>query len=74
MFAYYLTATEGADPVMVDVLGLKAAQIDGVREPHGEMTIPKEVDPDHVKKLAKAYLKKVGRNVRRFVPEKDGDE
>jgi len=56
VFAYYLVSALGADPVMEDVLGLKAAQIEGVRDPEGELVVAKEVDPDHIKKLARAYL------------------
>lgn len=57
VFAYFLTAMEGADPIMVDVLGLKRQQIEGVRDPNGEIVLPNTVDPDHVKKLATEYLK-----------------
>lgn len=56
VFVYYLTAADGADPVMVDVLGLKKAQIDGVREPFGGVTELQQIDPGHVKRLAEAYL------------------
>lgn len=58
VFAYYLVSALGSDPVMEDVLGLKAAQIEGVRDPDGQMVLAKEVDPDHIKKLARSYLEK----------------
>lgn len=61
VLAYYLTARDGSDPVMTDVLGLKKAQLDGVKEPFGELVIPKEVDPNHVKKLAEDYLRRQAR-------------
>ena len=56
VFAYYLTATDGVDPIMIDILGLKRQQIRGVRDPHGGLVLPKTVDPDHIRKLAEAYL------------------
>lgn len=56
VLAYYLVSDEGADPVMVDVLGLKRAQLRGVNDPSGESVEPRQVDPDHVKLLARAYL------------------
>lgn len=56
VFAYYLTSGDGADPIMTDILGLKKAQIEGVRDPHSELVIKSQVDPSHVKKLAEQYL------------------
>lgn len=56
--AYYLVANDGSDPVMVDTLGLKKAQLDGVKEPFGDLTIPKEVDPHHIRRLAEDYLRR----------------
>lgn len=56
VFAYYLTSTAGSDPTMVDALGLKRAQIEGVLDPSGELVTKLQLDPDHIKKLAKAYL------------------
>lgn len=60
VFAYYLVSSEGSDPVVSDTLGLKSQQIEGIRNPSGEFVTKLEVDPDHVKKLAAAYLKKRG--------------
>ena len=60
VIAYYLLTNGGSDPVIADVLGVKDAQAKGVREPFGEEDIPAEADPEHVKKLAAAYLKKAG--------------
>jgi len=56
VFAYYLTAMDGVDPIMIDILGLKRQQIRGVRDPNGSLVLPKTVDPNHIKKLAEAYL------------------
>ncbi len=56
VFAYFPVAIDGIDPVMVDVLGLKQQQLEGVIDPNGDMVIPKTADPNHIKKLARAYL------------------
>jgi len=57
VFVYYLMARDGADPVMIDVLGVKRQQIEGVRDPNAELVVARQGDPEHVKKLAEAYLK-----------------
>lgn len=57
VFVYYLTAFDGADPIMVDVLGLKQSQLDGVVHPEGKIIAKNQIDPDHVKKLAEEYLR-----------------
>jgi SNF2 family DNA or RNA helicase len=57
VFVYYLMAREGADPIMIDVLGVKRQQIEGVRDPNADLVVPHQADPEHVKKLAEAYLK-----------------
>ncbi len=61
VFAYFLTALEGADPIMVDVLDLKTEQIEGVRDPGADPVIQRQIDPDHVKRLAEDYLHRYGR-------------
>ncbi len=58
VFAYYPISNEGCDPIMIDVLGVKRQQLDGVRDPKGTAVIKNTVDPDHVKKLAQAYLRR----------------
>lgn len=57
VFAYYPLADQGSDPIISDVLGVKQSQIEGVRNPQMELVERLQVDPDHVKKLAAAYLK-----------------
>lgn len=57
-FAYFLVSDEGSDPVMVDILGLKQAQIDGVIEENPELVEELQVDPNHIKRLAEDYLSK----------------
>lgn len=58
VFAYYLLADEGSDPIVADTLGLKTQQIQGIRDPNGELLEALEVDPLHIKKLAQDYLKR----------------
>ncbi|WP_345740409.1 DEAD/DEAH box helicase [Hydrogenophaga aromaticivorans] len=60
VFAYFLVAEDGSDPVVSDILGLKRMQLDGVR--HAEQTLVEalQIDPDHIKKLAESYLRKIG--------------
>jgi SNF2 family DNA or RNA helicase len=60
--SYYLTSDEGSDPVVLDVLGIKRGQIDGIRDPNGSLVIPNQTDPDRVKKLAAEYLKRAGKS------------
>lgn len=59
-FAYFLVASEGSDPVLSDILGLKTQQIDGVVS-DGDLSLEElQIEPDHLKKLAGAYLKSQG--------------
>jgi len=55
-FAYFLISDEGSDPVMVDILGLKQAQIDGVIEENQELVEELQIDPNHIRRLAEDYL------------------
>lgn len=57
-FAYFLVSEEGSDPVMVDILGLKQTQIDGVIEENLELVEELQTDPNHIKRLAEDYLTK----------------
>jgi len=54
--AYYLTSEDGSDPVVIDVLGVKATQVEGVRNPHLELPVASQVDPERMKRLAERYL------------------
>lgn len=60
VFAYFLVAEEGSDPVISDILGLKRAQLDGVRHAEEELVQALQTDPDHIKKLAARYLEQMG--------------
>jgi SNF2 family DNA or RNA helicase len=58
--AYFLVAERGADPVIADVLGLKKAQIDGLRDPHGSLVERLDGGGHQVRKLAASYLAQRG--------------
>lgn len=59
VFAYIPVVAEGSDPVMMDVLGLKKFQLAGVIDPTAESAELRSVDPDHIKKLAADFLRRV---------------
>ncbi len=54
--AYYLVADDGADPFMVDVLGLKQEQVEGIRNPDDIFPERKGAPSKDISALAKAYL------------------
>lgn len=54
---YYLNSTDGSDPVVIDVLGVKNDQSDGILDPDNtDEDNLLDVKGEHVKKLAAAYL------------------
>lgn len=57
VFAYFLLANEGADPVMADTLQLKRAQLEGLRGPDQDVATT-EIDPHHIRRLAEDFLKR----------------
>jgi hypothetical protein len=59
---YWMLADEGSDPVILDALGVKRWQSDGVLDPKGERLLEVKTDPDAMRKLAAAYLRKRGLN------------
>jgi SNF2 family DNA or RNA helicase len=54
--SYYLVADTGSDPIVMDVLGIKRNQLEGLRDPTGARVEELQSDPDRIKKLAEAYL------------------
>ncbi len=58
--AYYLTTDTGSDPIVMDVLGIKRGQLEGIRDPKAAFVSKLETDPDRIKKLAEAYLAQHG--------------
>ncbi|HEX9640974.1 MAG TPA: DEAD/DEAH box helicase [Candidatus Krumholzibacteria bacterium] len=59
VFAYYVLCDAGSDPVIADILGVKRAQLEGIRDPSGAFLENLDIGGDHVKRLAAAYLRKV---------------
>ena len=49
-------AADGADPVMVDVLGLKRQQSEGIRNPDRPLVKELQTDPKDLQRLAREYL------------------
>ena len=74
VLAYYVTTNGGCDPAMLDVLGVKRQQLDGVREPFGEMQEIREVDPNHLRNLARDYLNRRRAAAGLEVPKDDDEE
>lgn len=58
--AYFLIADEGSDPVIADVLGVKRAQIEGLRDPNGELFETSGDTSSHVRRLAEDFLRRHG--------------
>lgn len=76
--AYFLTSTEGADPIMVDVLGVKREQIEGVRNPGQGLVERVDTGEDALRRLASEFLHGLGitapsapNNVTSIVRERD---
>lgn len=63
VFAYYLVADSGSDPVVADVLGLKRSQSDGVRDPTADLIAASQTDPARVRRLAEEYIRQRGGHV-----------
>lgn len=58
--AYFLTAEDGCDPIMIDVLGVKREQIEGVRNPGQGVLERVDTGEDTLRQLAKSVLAKHG--------------
>lgn len=58
--AYFLTSDEGSDPIMVDVLGVKRSQIEGVRNPDSALAERIDTGESHLRALARDFLVKRG--------------
>lgn len=67
--AYFLLSEDGSDPVIADILGLKKGQIEGVLDPDADLVEILAVEPGSIKRLAQAYLVKLGEEV----PETDSE-
>jgi len=60
VMAVYLTSEAGSDPAMIDLLGVKAHQAQGVVAPHLAAQ-PVHADPRRIKALARSYLAQKGK-------------
>lgn len=58
--AYFLVADDGADPVMVDVLGIKREQLEGVRNPGGGLIERVDTGENNLRTMARAFLERRG--------------
>lgn len=71
VMGYYLTIADGADPFMVNVLGGKRSQHDGViegKQSEGQL-LETKVDNNRVRDMAKAYLASIGEEIPESVEE-----
>ena len=54
--AYFLISESGSDPIIAEVLGIKRGQIEGVRDPNGNLFEKLEVESGGIKRMAQSYL------------------
>lgn len=54
--AYFPYAEIGSDPVIMDVLGVKRGQLEGILDPGADRVIENKTDPEHMRRLAEDYL------------------
>ena len=71
---YYLLAREGCDHFMADVLGIKKQQLEQVNDPDAALVEGLQIDEQHIKRLAQAYLERHGGTPPEDVIEKDPEE
>lgn len=56
VMVYFLLANCGSDPTLADILGVKRGQLEGIRDPGGDVITDAQTDPDRIRKLAAEYL------------------
>jgi len=66
--AYFLVSEEGSDPVIADVLGLKKAQIEGVRDPDADLLERAEPPENGIRRLAESVLRSQGIDPATIIP------
>lgn len=71
---YYLVADEGSDPVVAEVLGIKRAQVEGIKDPKGGLVEELQSGGDRAASLAAHYLKKMGMSRPKQKPVKEPAE
>ncbi len=62
VYIYYVVTNYGSDPVLIDILGLKQSQSDGIHDP-GAKSEERQSDPDRIKRMARLYLQSKGVHV-----------
>lgn len=67
VMAYFLIAEAGSDPIVADVLGVKRAQMQGIRDPNADLIERTQAGDGNARKLAEAFLKQ--RGIRASEPE-----
>lgn len=60
VMAYYLEVEDGSDPIMIDVLGVKRSQSEGVRNPGGPLAERNDLGERALKRVATEFLRKRG--------------
>ena len=59
---YWPVASEGSDPIIMDTLGVKRWQSDGVIDPDGHRLLEVQSDPNAIRRLAEDYLRRRGKD------------
>lgn len=65
--AFYLTISDGADPFMIETLGLKQSQADGIvdgKSSEAKLLSGNEDHSSRIRDMAKAYLKSIGEEIK----------
>ncbi|WP_182038794.1 SNF2-related protein [Vibrio alginolyticus] len=61
VFVFYAATDFGSDPLMLDVIGVKKDQSDGIMNPYGrDKEAIKQTDTNRIRKLAQQYLARNG--------------
>ncbi len=60
---YYLNSSEGTDPIMIDILGIKKQQIEGINNPYSDVIERVDNTTNHIRRLAVQYLEKIGETI-----------
>lgn len=55
---FYLVSESGSDPIISEMLGLKQAQLEGIRDPGRGIIAELQTDKNRIRELAKHYLER----------------
>ena len=64
VMAYFLLCDYGSDPVMLDILGEKKSQSDGIRDPNSDLIEAAQASSHDIRKLAASFLKQRGLEIK----------